>query len=102
MPETDRELRGLASANAASRAKRVWEWIWRGAALSEKKKSLREVGARGLVLAQRAHSCADQALSSTELARTAEAARGAFVPGATMESLADASTNELYRQSSYW
>jgi len=73
-----------------------------GAALADKKRSLREQGPRALVLAQRAHSCADQALSSAEVARTAEAARGAFVPSSSVESLADASMNELYRQASYW
>lgn len=92
----------LAPAQSASRAKLTWEWIWRGGALADKKKSLRELGARALVLAQRAHGAADLALNSAELARTAEAARGALVASAPLESLADASTSDLYRQSAYW
>jgi hypothetical protein len=101
-PESNLELGALAPARPASRAKRILEWFWRGAALAEKKRALRELGPRATVLAQRAHNCADLALNTGDLARNGEVARGALVPSEPLESLAYASTSELYRQSAYW
>jgi hypothetical protein len=101
-PESNLELGALAPAQPASRAKRTWEWFWRGKALAEKKKVLRALSPRATVLAQRAHSCADLALNTGDLARNGEVARGALVPIEPLESLAHTSTSELYRQSAYW
>lgn len=101
-PESDLELGALAPPRSASRAKRIFEWFWRGAALAEKKRALGELSARATVLAQRAHSSADLALNNAEFARNGEVARGALVASEPLESLAHASTSELYRQSSYW
>jgi len=85
-----------------SAVKRVREWFWRGAALRETQQSFPEPSARAFALAQRARSSADLALNSADLARSAEGTRSALTPSDPLETLAEASTCELYRESVYW
>ncbi len=91
-----------AAPKPESVGKRVREWFWRGAKLAEKRQTLPEPSARMTALAQRARSSADLALNCADLARNAEVARSAMTPAEPLETLAEATTSELYRQSAYW
>ena len=101
-PASNQQPRIAAASNPDSAFKRVREWFWRGAALAERRRALPEPSARAIVLAQRAQGSADLALGSVELARGADLARSALTAAEPSETVAGASSCELYRQSVYW
>ena len=101
-PGLTEELPAPVAAKRASRGKRIVEWFWRGGALAETKMALPEPTARAVLLAQRAHSSADLATNTGELARSADADRGSLATPGRAAELAEASACEFYRQSSYW
>ena len=68
---------------------RLVEWFWRGATLTEQRRTLPELGDRATVFAERAKS-------------SAELAHSALTPDEPRETSAEASASELYRQSAYW
>jgi hypothetical protein len=107
-PGSSEDQQALLPAPPAPRAerfagvRRIVEWFWRGAALTEKRSSIRELGARAALLAQRAHGSATLALNTAELAQSVDSAVETVGSAAPVEPLAEVSASELYRQSAYW
>jgi hypothetical protein len=107
-PGSSEDQQALLPAPSAPRAerfagfRRIVEWFWRSAALAEKRSSIRELGARAALLAQRAHGSAVLALNTAELAQSVDAAVETPGSAAPVEGLAEVSASELYRQSAYW
>ena len=88
-PTSNQELAGAAPAAKSSSTGGIFEWFWRGAKLKEALKALPPLGEREAAFAQRARS-------------SAEVAQQVLMPDEPMESPAEASACELFRQSAYW